>query len=178
MKATIVYIIDKETNEVLMAKKRRKVGVGYWFGYGGKIEDDETPEQCTIRETFKESGNIIKLNEADLEPLALISFYKGKESGPLNADPVFEVIGYRIFVNKHEIGIPVTTDEMADPQWFSIINGIPWDKMKPGDELILPQILLGAPVKGWVHFSDDSTEVLGSSIMPCKIREITFPKAA
>lgn len=40
-RATIVYIVNSKTNEVLMAKKTRKVGVGYWFGYGGKINDGE-----------------------------------------------------------------------------------------------------------------------------------------
>jgi hypothetical protein len=60
MQATIVYIIDPNTHEVLMAKKVRKVGVGYWFGYGGKIDEGQTAEESIIDEALKESGNIIK----------------------------------------------------------------------------------------------------------------------
>jgi ADP-ribose pyrophosphatase YjhB (NUDIX family) len=175
MKATIVYIIDPETNEVLMAKKVRKVGVGYWFGYGGKLEGDETPEDCTVRETFKESGKIIRLRQEDLEPVALMKFYNKTAQNPEIDEPSFEVLCYRVFMTKKDVGEPKTTGEMADPTWFPILHFPP--EMKPGDELFVPQILLGTPIKGSVHFSDEK-EVVWSSILPCKKEELTLSKAA
>jgi ADP-ribose pyrophosphatase YjhB (NUDIX family) len=177
MKATIVYIIDPDTHEVLMAKKMKKVGVGYWFGYGGKLEDGETALECICRETFQESGNVIQLDPNKLEPVALISFFKGQESNPRSDEALFEVLCYRIFVKKAEIGTPEGTDEMANPTWFPLIR-LPLEEMKSGDELFVPQILLGTPVKGYIHFSSDSKEVLAASIIPCAISDLTLVKAA
>ena len=80
-------------------------------------------------------------------------------------------------MTKKEVGKPETTDEMADPTWFPILN-LPLDEMKPGDELFVPQVLLGTPIKGFIHFSDDSKQVIEPSIFPCKKEEITLSKAA
>ena len=165
-KATIVYIIDPDTQEVLMAKKTRKVGVGYWFGYGGKIDPDETPKDCTIRETYTETGEKITLMREQLEPVALIDFYNEEKMVPGTDDPSFRVLFYRALVAKGTIGTAITTDEMADPTWFRITQ-LPWKAIMPGDELFIPQVLLGAAVKGWVHFSDGTKTVIGYDLKKC-----------
>ncbi|MFZ4499922.1 MAG: NUDIX domain-containing protein [Minisyncoccia bacterium] len=172
-KATIVYIIDPETNEVLMARKVRKVGTGFWFGYGGKIEPGQTPQECTIEETLEESGGIIRLSEAELEPVALIEFYKGEHTVPKADAPLFSVLFYRALKTKASVGEPLTTDEMADPTWFPI-DSLPWDEIMPGDELLLPQVLAGTPIKGWVHFTSDEKGVIGSSIENCSVGDLTI----
>lgn len=172
-KATIVYIIDPQTNEVLMARKVRKVGTGFWFGYGGKIEAGQTPQECTIEETFEESGGVIKLSEEELEPVALIDFYKGEDTTPLVDTPLFSVLFYRALKTKASVGEPLTTDEMADPTWFPVDN-LPWDEIMPGDELLLPQVLAGTPIKGWVHFTSNEKEVIGSSIENCTLAELVI----
>ena len=171
LKATIVYIVDPVTHEVLMAKKTRKVGVGYWFGYGGKIEEGETAEACTVREVEEETGGVI-IDEATLERVALIDFYRGAELKPFVDEPTFRVLCYRLFLDKSTIN-PVTTEQMADPTWFPVDN-LPHAEMKPGDELFVPQIIAGTLIKGWVHFSDDAKTVLASTIEPCTITELTL----
>lgn len=165
-KATIVYIIDPETNEVLMAKKVRKVGIGCWFGYGGKIDETETASECIIRETREESDGVIHLVEEKLELVAQIDFYKGKDMAPEVDEPIFSTFCYRIFQNKLDVGTPLTTEEMANPTWFPVDN-LPWSEMKVGDELFVPHILAGTPVKGWIHFSTDSKEIIESCVQEC-----------
>lgn len=53
---TIGFITD--TEKILMLKRVKEPNRGLWNGVGGKIEDDETPEESIIREV-KEEVNII-----------------------------------------------------------------------------------------------------------------------
>ncbi|MDR3626896.1 MAG: 8-oxo-dGTP diphosphatase [Ignavibacteriaceae bacterium] len=61
--ATLCYVIDPKNDTTLMLhriKKENDVHEGKWNGLGGKFEDNETPEECVIREVNEESGLIIK----------------------------------------------------------------------------------------------------------------------
>ena len=51
-----------ENNKVALIKRERD-GREYYVFPGGGIENKETPEQATIRETFEELGIIIKIIE-------------------------------------------------------------------------------------------------------------------
>ena len=60
--ATLCYVIDKRHNTTLMlhrTKKKNDVHEGKWNGLGGKFENNETPEECVIREVKEESGLLI-----------------------------------------------------------------------------------------------------------------------
>ncbi len=60
--ATLCYVIDNTNNKTLMLhriKKKNDVHEGKWNGLGGKFEDNETPEECVIREVKEESGLLI-----------------------------------------------------------------------------------------------------------------------
>lgn len=171
--ATIVYLVNPVEGTVIMAKKTRKVGIGYWFGYGGKIEADEDPETCTCRETADETGKKIgdvhiTILPEHLERVALIDFYKGVERP--SGNPTFRVLCYRA---TQWTGEPIETDEMANPKPFPI-DHLPWDEMKPGDELFVPQIIAGTPVKGWIRFRDDEKEVFDSDVNPCRIEDLVI----
>ncbi len=167
LRATIIYLIDKDKGSVLMAKKTRKVGIGYWFGYGGKIDEGEDEDISVCRETKEESGGI-ELDPKDLERVALIDFYKGADR-PFG-QPTFRVLCYRVLTWKGESS---STIEMADPTFFPI-NNLPLQEMKPGDELFVPQILAGTPVKGWIRFTDDSKAIIGSDIKPCSLEDLVI----
>jgi 8-oxo-dGTP diphosphatase len=57
--ATLCYVVDKRHNKTLMLhriKKKNDIHEGKWNGLGGKFEDNETPEECIIREVKEESG--------------------------------------------------------------------------------------------------------------------------
>lgn len=162
-KATIVYILERRGNQtyVLMAKKKKKIGIGKWFGYGGKIEN-ESPRACAVRETREESVNII-LHEKTLTPVALVDFYKEDTL-------LFKTLFYTTWDYSGE---PEETDEMADPTWFNIDN-LPWHDIKAGDDLIIPHVIREAPHKGFIRFSQDEKEVLEYSIVPCSTEDLVI----
>ncbi len=58
MKRTTICYIEKD-NQYLMLyrnKKKEDYNKGKWIGVGGKIEFEETPEQCILREVREETG--------------------------------------------------------------------------------------------------------------------------
>ncbi len=56
--ATLCYIIkDNEWLMLLRNKKTNDINEGKWLGVGGKVELDESPETCIIRE-IKEETNL------------------------------------------------------------------------------------------------------------------------
>lgn len=172
MKATLLYIVDPETQEVLMAKKCKKVGVGFWFGYGGKLEDEDAGDmkRCIVREFETESGGVSIDHYYDqLEPMAFIRFFRGEDKDPLKDEPSFEVLCFRLFVSKSEFADIVDTDEMEQATWWKIAE-IPYKdatQMKPGDELFVPSIIAGTPVKGYIWFEKENNELLGHEVLPC-----------
>ncbi len=171
--ATIVYLVNPVDGTVIMVKKTREPGIGYWFGYGGKIEEGETPEMCTCRETADESGKkmgdvYITILPENLERVALIDFYKGSER-PLG-NPTFRVLCYRA---TRWTGETIGTDEMSNLQPFSI-HDLPFHEMKPGDELFVPQIIAGTSVKGWIRSRDDEKEFFDSDVNPCRIEDLVI----
>ena len=58
MKKTTICYIEKD-NQYLMLyrnKKKEDYNKGKWIGIGGKFEENETPEQCILREVKEETG--------------------------------------------------------------------------------------------------------------------------
>ena len=165
-KGTIIYIIDDQSKQVLMAMKTRKVGVGCWFGYGGKIDEGETPDKCICRETLEESLGVV-VEEKDLRRVALIDFYRGDM--PFG-DPLWRTLFY---ITNEFSGEPKSSDEMLDPTWFSV-NNLPWHEMKAGDELIIPKVLSGEYQKGFIRFSEDEKSVLEHDIQSCCLEDLVI----
>jgi 8-oxo-dGTP diphosphatase len=78
--ATLCYVIDLENNTTLMLhriKKENDVHEGKWNGLGGKFEENETPEECVIREVNEESGLVIK--SPKLHGFITFPLFDGKE---------------------------------------------------------------------------------------------------
>ena len=111
IKSTLCYIIQDK--QVLLIKKKRGPGKGMWNGPGGKIEDDETILQGTVRELQEETG-ITPINPK------IIGFNKFS----FDDKPFMDV--FVVIANDFE-GKLQETDE-ANPQWFDIAN-LPWKNM-------------------------------------------------
>ena len=59
LKYTLCLI--RKGNEFLLLNRNKKPQMGMWNGVGGKIEEDETPLESVVRESFEETG--IQLTE-------------------------------------------------------------------------------------------------------------------
>lgn len=56
-KTTLVYLIKNHQWLMLLRnKKAHDVNHGKWIGVGGKVEDNESVEECAIREVYEETG--------------------------------------------------------------------------------------------------------------------------
>ena len=55
--STLCYIEQNEKYLMLLRNKKQKdVNKGKWIGVGGKLEPQETPEECVCREVKEETG--------------------------------------------------------------------------------------------------------------------------
>ena len=55
--STLCYVT--RGNEMLMlhrVKKQNDINKDKWIGIGGKFEEDESPDECLLREAFEETG--------------------------------------------------------------------------------------------------------------------------
>lgn len=57
LNTTLIYI-EQDGNYLMLhrTKKENDLNHDKWIGVGGKCEEDETPEECAIREAFEETG--------------------------------------------------------------------------------------------------------------------------
>ncbi|MDD3795484.1 MAG: 8-oxo-dGTP diphosphatase [Lachnospiraceae bacterium] len=55
---TTLCYIEKDDSYLMLhrVKKNHDVNKDKWIGVGGKFEQDETPEECLLRETMEETG--------------------------------------------------------------------------------------------------------------------------
>jgi 8-oxo-dGTP pyrophosphatase MutT (NUDIX family) len=138
-------IILKRNDEILLGMKKRGFGKGRLNGVGGKVEPDESFEECAIRETQEEIG--VKLTK--LEHVADIVFdnlyYKG----------VPERNMMHVYFGLKWEGEPKESDEI-EPRWTKI-SDIDYGKMWCDDEHWYPHVLAGKKVEAWFHFNEDDT---------------------
>ncbi|MFZ4631721.1 MAG: 8-oxo-dGTP diphosphatase [Patescibacteria group bacterium] len=142
-KSTLCYCINEE--QILLGLKKRGFGCDKLNGYGGKIEENESPLMATIRELKEESGLIT--SEDNLKQVALIHFY-------FDENHVFDCYVFLLYVWK---GNPIETEEMS-PQWRSIAN-LPFDEMWIDDAMWMPLILAGEKIEAEIKLSADGLTV-------------------
>mgnify|MGYP003338981612 CR=1 FL=1 len=58
---TLCYIIrDGQWLMLHRIKKQNDLNEGKWIGVGGKIEENESPEECLLREVREETGYVVR----------------------------------------------------------------------------------------------------------------------
>lgn len=139
---------------ILLGKKLRGFGKGFYNGFGGKVEQTETIVQAAIRELEEEC--CLLAAEADMCPMGILTFFWLDEQ-----TPPWEV---HIFTVEEWLGEPRRTDEM-DPAWFHR-HELPWDIMWPDDPHWYPYIFSHTKFAGRFYFTNTTT------LVKYQIREI------
>jgi ADP-ribose pyrophosphatase len=135
---TLLYVV--KGGEVLLIRKKRGLGAGYYNGVGGKARPGETPEQAAAREMAEEVG----AEPVGVEWRGLLEFWNF-ENGRV------ESIHYvHVYVAKDYKGKLRESDE-ATPQWFKI-EEIPYHEMWEDDRYWLPAVLSGRRIYGRFYF--------------------------
>jgi len=152
--ATICFLV--KDGKILLAEKADKIGKGCWNGYGGGIENGETPEQSAVRELEEEAGVIA--DRGSMEKVAIVDFHNTKSDGKSF------VCRCHVYLIKKWSGEPRETIEMLRPTWFDV-NSLPFEKMMPADKIWLPRILAGEKITAEAHYSPFQQELLGEVVV-------------
>ena len=136
----LISVAGAEPNGKIIAyDKKTGHGAGKINAPGGKLEADETPQACAIRETLEEVG--VKVERPRLA--AELKF----------ADTVAsQWLGY-VFV-AHEHSGNATESAEADPHWYAL-DAVPYERMWQDDRIWLPLMLDGTPFRGRFIFDGD-----------------------
>ena len=109
-----ILIIDKKKKKILLVKHKK---FGKWVQPGGHIEENETPEEAAIRETYEETGLRVKLlgekfprEDDGVKPFA-IQYNRGKQDD-LHIDIVYVA---EPFDNRE---FTIDEKESTDIAWF------------------------------------------------------------
>lgn len=153
---------DPRSRTVLLGKKLRGFGTGYWNGYGGKVEPGETVPAAAARELQEEAG----VAALDLRRRGILTFVWVDE--PDNLPWEVHVFG------AHALdGNPVATEEM-EPGWFSdvrvedgatTVSGLPFHSMWADDPLWYPLMLAAdEPLFCGAFEFRNTTELVGGEV--------------
>ena len=145
---TLVLIMDEAQRRILLGMKKRGFGAGWWNGFGGKVQPDETIEECAKRETQEECG------------LVVTSMYQiGRMSFEFVDDPV--LLDVHVFYCDAYTGNFAESEEML-PRWFAYDN-VPYTEMWPDDVLWYPYLFKKQKFKANFLFQGH-TEILKHSV--------------
>lgn len=95
-----------ENDRILLIKRAKEPDLGKWAIPGGRIEEDETAEECLKREFKEETG-------LDVEPVKLIGIYSDPARDPR------KIIGASYFVKKTG-GELKAGDDAGEAEWFEL----------------------------------------------------------
>ncbi|MEM8996580.1 MAG: 8-oxo-dGTP diphosphatase [Acidobacteriota bacterium] len=137
-RATLVFVTDG--GRILLIRKKRGLGAGKVNGPGGRLEGDETPLECAVRECVEE----LHVEPLDPRERGRLRF-QFKDGYGLDVH-VFHAAAHR--------GDARETDE-AIPLWTAY-GDIPYDEMWQDDRLWIPHLLADRTFHGRFLFDGDA----------------------
>lgn len=136
---TVSYLVKNEDG-IFLGHKKTGMGNGFFNGFGGHIETNETPFRAAYREIIE---------ECEVDPLSLVpcgfTANVHAESGLIIMLYFFLCMGWK--------GEPKATAEMV-PEFFRFAE-IPYDNMWPNDRYTLPVFLDGKSCVGYFEMKDN-----------------------
>jgi len=157
MKKPLTLCIIHRDQKILLGLKKRGFGAGHWNGFGGKVLEGETIDECVEREVFEEAG--VKIENPIKVGIIEFAFQNNQE--------VLEVHIYR---TEKFSGEPIESEEML-PRWF-LVNEIPFEKMWSDDKFWLPLLLSGKKFKGKFLFDRPSNAEYAGKIISKDLNEV------
>ena len=136
--ATLIFVL--QNGQVLLIRKKRGLGAGKVNGPGGKLEPNETSQQCAHREIQEEL--CVTVNESVNRGRLRFQFMDSYS------------LDVQVFVANVYTGVPTETEE-AIPLWFDV-DDIPFSEMWEDDRIWLPRVLAGENVNGRFIFDGDA----------------------
>jgi len=136
--ATLVFVI--QDGKILLIDKKTGFGKGKVNGPGGKVEKDESPEACAVRECQEELGiTVLNLQYCGQHRFQFVDGYS---------------LLVWVYSSEEFEGIPTETIE-AKPLWVPL-DAIPYERMWEDDHLWLPMVLDGERFQGRWLFDGDT----------------------
>ncbi|MFC1728351.1 8-oxo-dGTP diphosphatase [Nanoarchaeota archaeon] len=150
IQATLCFLINKQSGEVLLGMKKRGFGSGKYNGFGGKVTPDETVEESVVRELQEECGVTVK----NLKKKGVLDFFFSEKK---EWDQTVHV-----FVTEDWDGEPIESEEMA-PKWFKY-EDIPFHTMWSDDPHWLPSVLKDKNIKAEFTFGSDNESIVDMNV--------------
>jgi 8-oxo-dGTP pyrophosphatase MutT (NUDIX family) len=153
---TMIYLIKRTTQEVLLGHKARGFGAGNWNAFGGKVEyeEDVSIAFSAARELLEESGLAFPRGGDDLEHVGVLYFRY-----PQQSDKKKEFLEVHLYAVDVDTTPPISmealteSEEMNPIRWFPI-DQVPLDKMWCDDKFWLTPLLVGL-CEGWTAAAAD-----------------------
>lgn len=143
---------------VLLGLKREGFGAGKITGFGGKIEQGETPAAAAIREMVEETNVIVSPDDL-CEVGQLVFLFPSRPSWSQMV---------HVFLSRRWVGVPCEGREMR-PRWYAV-DGIPFAQMWDDAAYWLPRFLAGERIRGRFVFGADNETVLEAQTVPWEER--------
>ena len=148
---TLCFI--QKDDQVLLGRKQRGFGAGYWNGFGGKVEaTDASLEAAAQREVKEECDVGVTLQPADKVGILTFRFTNNSE---LREVHVYRTSDFSGTINE--------TGEMQKLCWFKTAE-LPYAEMWEADQRWLPLLLAGKTFNGDILF-DEANHLLEYSVI-------------
>ena len=96
---TLTLLFVLQPGKVLLGMKKRGFGVGWWNGFGGKVQQGESIEEAAKRETEEECGLVV----SELDKVGVILFeFVGQP----------QILEVHVFRTERYTGTPVESEGM------------------------------------------------------------------
>ncbi len=151
-KAYTLIVCTTPSNTILLGLKLRGFGTGKYNSFGGKIEENESPDAAASRELEEETGIVYPTSEISSRKVGVLNF-------TFQDSPKKMIVHlYHVAMSPDHVSQVVFTCDEISPEWFPI-SKIPYEKMFSDDHTWLPLLLEKASIEtvpkfdGYFHFA-------------------------